>query len=167
MRYLKLYEHFEEDRLEIKNICEEQLAFLLDDGFTIDTGKQYRNKKNSNVLYPITIKKHNRGDYFKWNDIKDDIIPFLEKINTYYTLCDISGGKGIFEVIIHDHNSSSDYYKYQDVITDDMSNGFYFNFYKLMLSKNIPQNTNGKHYIPLDLDKLEQVSIIIGIKDKK
>ena len=83
MEYLKSFKVFEgkvtsDDLIKIKELCNNSLAYLLDDGFLvnvkgvntiyIDIRKPYIKDEDENIIEAPT---------FKWNDIKDDVIPLL------------------------------------------------------------------------------------------
>ena len=83
MKYLQSYKVFEgkvtsDDLIKIKELCNNSLTYLLDDGFLvsvkgvntiyIDIRKPYIKDEDENIIDTPT---------FKWNDIKDDVIPLL------------------------------------------------------------------------------------------
>lgn len=83
MKYLQSYKVFEgkvksDDKIKIKEFCDNHLAYLLDDGFLVNT-------KGINTVYINISKPYIRdNEYniidrptFKWNDIKYDVIPLL------------------------------------------------------------------------------------------
>lgn len=98
MKYLQTFnEQFSYDNL--KQTCEEYLAYLIDDNFDIKVKDnnidnnvvKYRNgnrKVNEREkVTKITIGKDffrsgnsSKGTLFNWNDVKDDILPFIEFI---------------------------------------------------------------------------------------
>lgn len=77
MEYLKSYKVFEgkvtpDDLIKIQELCNNSLAYLLDDGFLVIV-------KGVNTIY-INITKSKVDNIvrtFKWNDIKDDVIPLF------------------------------------------------------------------------------------------
>lgn len=74
-KYIKLYENF--NKSELLNYCEEGLAYLIDDGFSVSvyhfTGDYY-----ANII--ISSKKIN------WFSIRDRVLPFLEILLDEYEL---------------------------------------------------------------------------------
>jgi hypothetical protein len=92
MRYLKTFENLEKFSSgvsEIETFIKNNLAYILDEGFTYKVNfKRYGGKLN----YPVKIVKieekgNNRNlAIFNWDDVKDDLIPFLELLNDTYTL---------------------------------------------------------------------------------
>lgn len=81
---------------DLKLYCEEQLAYLLDeedfqveviitDGFSTDTDK--KNKYTvmiSNNPNERNLPLHTADKLFKWDDVKDYIIPFLIRLDKEY-----------------------------------------------------------------------------------
>ena len=69
------------------NICEDNLAYLIDAGFEIDVTKNKDNKGELTNEYEIFIEKssalhHLSADRgFKWDDLKYDFVPFLELLS--------------------------------------------------------------------------------------
>ena len=88
MRYLKTFENLEKFSSgvsEIETFIKNNLAYILDEGFTFKVNfKRYGGKLN----YPVKIGKIEDRNLviFNWNDVKDDVIPFLELLNDTYTL---------------------------------------------------------------------------------
>lgn len=79
MKHLKSFNeditsfNFEE---ELKDFCEMNLAYLIDEGTEISVGET----QNGNI---VKI----RFDYFKsWDEIKDHIIPFATRLNNKYEM---------------------------------------------------------------------------------
>ena len=92
MRYLKTFEnlnYFSSGVNEIETFIKNNLAYILDEGFTYKVNfKKYNDRFN----YPVRIHKVEQKDntrkqlIFDWVNIKDDLIPFLELLNDTYTL---------------------------------------------------------------------------------
>lgn len=99
MKYIKYFEgvsllriNRELESKELKDFCEEDLCYLVDDGFTIDV----RPKDNLDQ-YDVVINRSDRsyyapGPYDKWTfnyeDICDYLIPFLKRLNKEYLFRD-------------------------------------------------------------------------------
>lgn len=88
MKFLRKFNENLEDRLEIKDYCEMNLAYLIDEGFFIDI-----NWHDMASYYSISLRKSSTTNqhgvitpYFKWDDIKDHYIPFIERIRSKYKL---------------------------------------------------------------------------------
>jgi hypothetical protein len=95
MKYLKSfneslndYEHYE-FRDDITNFAEERLVSLLDEGFRLKIYDAV--SKNVAIGFTIWLCKSDYNDSsFKWDDIKDDYIPFLQLISNKYKLLKFS-----------------------------------------------------------------------------
>jgi hypothetical protein len=76
MKYLKKFLLTEKiDINELQNFCSDNLAYLIDEGF------EFKIKDGNGYTY-ITISKNHfeqLSNYytFEWNEIKEDIIPFI------------------------------------------------------------------------------------------
>jgi hypothetical protein len=92
MRYLKTFENlgqFTGGVYEIEAFIKNNLAYILDEGFTYKVNfKFYGGKMNYIVkIDKIEQKDNNRKQViFNWEELKDDFIPFLELLNDTYTL---------------------------------------------------------------------------------
>lgn len=80
---------------ELKDFCESNLIYLIDDGFTlefVDTSEYYRAYKKDFRGINVRISKYSSDGhligYFNWNDIKDYYIPFLVRISNEYKIYD-------------------------------------------------------------------------------
>jgi hypothetical protein len=90
MKHLKRFnESFEQQltREELKDFCETNLAYLLDDGYEI-----YVKEDRDSLLFALTIpsdistEEDPDAGEFKWDDIKDHFIPFLTHLNNNYEI---------------------------------------------------------------------------------
>lgn len=92
MRYLKTFENLDQFTggvNEIETFIKNNLAYILDEGFTYKVNfKFYGGRMNYIVkIDKIEQKGNNRRQlFFRWKNIKDDFIPFLELLNENYTL---------------------------------------------------------------------------------
>lgn len=92
MKYLRKFNEgvSEED---IRDFCESSFAYLMDEGFTI---KIFSNSQHFSTLRPgvfnIWLQKDNAKSFFKWDDVKDYYIPFLQLLDNRY---DIGGMKEV------------------------------------------------------------------------
>lgn len=92
MRYLKTFEnlnYFSSGVNEIETFIKNNLAYILDEGFIYKVDfRKYGGRFNYQVrIYKIEQKDNNRRQlFFRWENIKDDFIPFLELLNEKYTL---------------------------------------------------------------------------------
>ena len=95
MKYLrKFFESFvnSEIKEELQNFCNDNLAYLLDEGFEVriiwtPNCDAWRIKFSKiGESYP-DLKKVERSRSFYWRDIKNDFIPFFEVLDEKYELC--------------------------------------------------------------------------------
>jgi regulator of sigma D len=100
MKYIKLFEAFDrlsrDQKSELQDYCETNLAYLMDEGFKIRIGQNIDNttlKRRAirNVTIQITKKDSadtsdiDREDFF-WKDVKDQIIPFVLRLEKVYDI---------------------------------------------------------------------------------
>jgi hypothetical protein len=84
MRHLK---NFNESmsKEDLQDFCESTLAYLIDEGFTI---KVYTHGDPRSSLpkgeYNIWLQKDK--EFFKWDDVKDYYIPFLQLLSNRYDI---------------------------------------------------------------------------------
>ncbi len=83
------------DRPVLLKFCEEHLAYLLDEGFDVSVrlhkmeNSAYKNGIRDEGYISLTSNKENnvfKRNSFKWNDVKEDLIPFLEMLIIKYEL---------------------------------------------------------------------------------
>ena len=82
MKHLKKFNESKEFTDEVRDFCEENLAYLLDDDYHIECSNK---RINSDNLIKINLYRY-RGNYFNWIDVKNDFLPFLELLKSKYTL---------------------------------------------------------------------------------
>jgi len=99
---------------KLEKISNDSLAYLIDEGFIISIKD---NKVNYDSI-EIKISKNRTDSYFKWSEVKDDIIQFLEFISESYELED--------EPINFVENLSLDTYTYSYSLDDVINNTGYF-----------------------------------------
>lgn len=86
MRFLKRFNEgvSEED---IRDFCESSFAYLMDEGFTI---KIFSSERPFSSLvkgeFNIWLQKDNAKSFFKWDDVKDYYIPFLQLLDNRYDI---------------------------------------------------------------------------------
>lgn len=88
------------DENELRDFCETNLAYLLDEGFDIMiSGNNFSGDsfKSIKITNPKSLDDREDGaelvarmgyavNYFKWNDIKDHFIPFLTRLLSEYSI---------------------------------------------------------------------------------
>jgi len=80
MRYIKLFEAFEDDLLEFS---EEHLAYLVDDGFEISV---YNSHNYGGGCKKVSIV---RRSGFTWEEIVDRFSPYVYMLNKEYRILEI------------------------------------------------------------------------------
>jgi hypothetical protein len=88
MKHLKRFNEGLDDEDGLKDYCEMNLAYLMDEGFTLNWSRIYGDNPTSTEqtwLMSLRIPAGNmKHDTFKWSDIKDHIIRFAYMINKEY-----------------------------------------------------------------------------------
>jgi len=88
MRYIKLFESFEDDLLEFTQV---HLAYLVDDGFEIN---QHLTHNYFSERKKISIVKRSG---FSWEEITDRFSPYIYMLNKEYNILEVvfhqSGGR--------------------------------------------------------------------------
>jgi hypothetical protein len=93
MRYLKLFEGF--DKESLADLCDSCLAYLMDDGYEYEIQQfhwlDYKIIKFDNKLIEnkSSYWPYRNENFFKWSDVKDQIIPFLEMLSRQYRIKEI------------------------------------------------------------------------------
>ncbi len=77
MKHIKQFN--ESSKESVKEFCEVNLAYLIDEGFVIEL-------VNMNMEPGYLIKLRKRGGWFRWSDIKDEFMPFINIVQREYTL---------------------------------------------------------------------------------
>lgn len=98
MKHLKSFnESVDKDKLlQLKDFCENYLAYLIDDDFIIavkdsyfdrrdpwSTNKELKGNYQNNEA--IIIIKHT-DSFFKWDSVSDSILPFLQMLSKQYSI---------------------------------------------------------------------------------
>lgn len=77
----------EYDTAMLKDYCEMNLAYLIDEGFFIDVHPHGGGYYNIILRKSLTRSQYGvHTSYFKWNDVKDHYIPFILRIQKKYKL---------------------------------------------------------------------------------
>mgnify|MGYP003478237252 FL=1 len=104
---------------KLEKISNDSLAYLIDEGFIISIKD---NKVNYDSI-EIKISKNRTDSYFKWSEVKDDIIQFLEFISESYELEDEPIN---FVENFSNSGISLDTYTYSYSLDDVINNTGYF-----------------------------------------
>lgn len=114
-----------ESLTEIKNFCNTNLAYLMDEGFKLDFLVR-KNRIGSQVHKTVRVLLNKNGisdpNLFIWNDIKDDFIPFITLLSEKYKLFALNNKKEI-SFNFFDNKSKYDEVKFsiedlEDLTTD-------------------------------------------------
>ena len=137
MRYLKTFEnlnYFTSGVNEIETFIKNNIAYILDEGFIYKVDfRKYGGRFNYQVrIYKIEQKGNNRKQIiFNWDDVKDDVIPFLELLNDTYTLDSyspedsslvIDTGDFLHELLDDKKTNEKRWYPIEDLIDDTIGN---------------------------------------------
>jgi hypothetical protein len=77
----------EYDTAMLKDYCEMNLAYLIDEGFFIDVHSHSVGYYSITLRRSLTTNQHGvHTSYFRWDDIKDHYIPFIQRIKNTYKL---------------------------------------------------------------------------------
>lgn len=138
--YIDIYLSGEKEQLneslspkeELEDFCDTHLAYLTDEGFSIDYEELYGGHY-TNVTIRHLKRDENKYSYdFSWDEIKDRFIPFLHILSKEYKLFnfhfeDIACKKD--EVVYMnklDDLLSKNYYSYEDVVEDTINADYLF-----------------------------------------
>lgn len=140
MKYLKRYGFIhslleqssnlsEDDFTELKDFCDNSLAYLLDDGYEIKL-RRYETYMIVTLYFPgdnyDTNDSYSTTGEFHWNDVKDYYIPFLQLLSRRYKLGTLQNkttkGNNIFFSAdrILNRFIPSTYCKVEQVINDEI-----------------------------------------------
>jgi hypothetical protein len=101
---------------ELKEFCENCLAYLLDEGFELELVDRYGRESNDSSyeidsdyswidLYGPWGEPDVHGEQtkasFSWNEVKDYYIPFIQLLKTRYVLVDSEGEAGDLEDLVY------------------------------------------------------------------
>ena len=76
---------------DLQDFCESSLAYLMDEGFTIKIyGRETQGDRTRGYIpqgqFNIFLQKNNAKEFFKWDDINDYYIPFLQLLSNRYDI---------------------------------------------------------------------------------
>jgi hypothetical protein len=170
MRYLKPFnentDNFEE---ELKDFCENNLAYLIDEGLDISVWAPTKFFKG----FKISLDFNSRNDNPRlWNDIKDHMIPFLTRLSNQYEIKQYprQDKKDIMIGLTRDleaaknhwpHRKTELYYQVNKLINDDTKSGVFYA--KLSSNPNVVDDSDDVLYSYIT----EFEFIIGGYKEKK
>jgi hypothetical protein len=119
MKYLKLFESFNKESLT--DLCDTCLAYLMDDGYEYEIQEfdwlDYKIIKFDNKLIEnkSSYWPYRNENFFKWSDVKDQIIPFLKMLSRQYrimeikmdVICEYNNGNGVEQKTFMEYYISS------------------------------------------------------------
>lgn len=113
MKHIKIFEKFN-DINSLEEFCNENLINLIDAGFKLEIKQQ---TYTPGVLYIILSKvgKNKYQNWFVWDDVKDDYIPFLEVLSTKYSIKEIMRDDVKSSIILITHDSNNRIVDLKDV----------------------------------------------------
>jgi hypothetical protein len=112
MRYLKLFEGWEDDLYEeVKDFTEQSLAYLVDDGWKLEFKIWH---KGYSKCINISIEN---DELVSWSLVKDKILPFLQLLERRYKLEDCSRNGSGRPYILYDESASSITYSLKGLIS--------------------------------------------------
>ena len=114
--------------IEIKNLCNTNLAYLMDEGFKLDF--LIRKNRISDKGYKtvrILLKKDDgaRPNTFRWDDIKDDFIPSIIMLSEKYQLYQHYPNKK--DICINFLKETDTYFSIEDLLEDNIPNSLILN----------------------------------------
>jgi hypothetical protein len=96
MRYLRKYNESSSEclnELEIKDFCEINLAYLVDEGLRVVVDDYYE----ADDYFPV-ILSFRQVENRKWDEVKDQIIPFLIRLKSQFSLFQVLRGNYYYDI---------------------------------------------------------------------
>ena len=124
MIYLKVYEGFDvfKDKLdELQDFCDTYLAYMTDKGVVLTVTP---NSRLSSTIFVLSVRSIENKD-FKWNDIKDYFIPFLEVLTKKIGRGNFMTNSDPNHEFKFTNNIGILFRSLEDVITDKIANPSY------------------------------------------
>jgi len=110
MRYLKRYNESVSEE-DLRDFCESSMAYLMDEGFTIKIHGQRTTPFSSlpKGHFNIWLHKNNATEFFKWDEVKDYYIPFLQLLSNRYDIRNFEGKEDTTPTIRFRYRQKKDY----------------------------------------------------------
>jgi hypothetical protein len=99
MRYIKLFESFEDELLELLEFTEVHLVYLIDDGFEISVNYSHNYGGGCKKISIV------RRSGFTWEEIIDRFTPFIYMLDKEYKIFEVSFHQTGGRVYSYDSNS--------------------------------------------------------------
>ena len=123
MKYLKVFEGVREAINKLQSYCEDNLSYLIDNGFVVrvnmNRGNFYKNESDYYVINIFMINSD--GDNpFKWEDVMYDIIPFIIQLDKEFIIKPLYRRDGIIEInpVIFDPSLGKNIFYSLEQLTD-------------------------------------------------
>jgi len=97
MKYLKRYNE-SINEYDLKDYCETNLAYLMDEGLEVRIDPVSWGDYEGDVSVALYLYQSN-GHGRPWSEIKDQIIPFLYRLNKVYEINSLEDGSDKFIVV--------------------------------------------------------------------
>ena len=132
MRYIKKYNEGNSevlDEQEVKDFCEMNAAYLLDDGLEVLVSPEYFDLQVRGAVKTLSYCKVTLSFRLfvnkSWGQIKDAVIPFLTRLRNEYDLLEFYGRRGEdIRVEIYPRHSDSishlDWFNINDMISENI-----------------------------------------------
>jgi hypothetical protein len=98
------------NKQELKEFCEEYLAYLMDEGFEIEIVSE-------DGLEFVHIYYQDKS--FQWSEVKDHFIPFLKMLEINYNLEEKRNGNLVCFDYLHNHRM----YNLNQILNDNLRRG--------------------------------------------
>lgn len=93
MKYLESFGSSTNNNMkDLKRFCQDHLAFLIDEGFSISENTAFAKSTYIIINKPVNVKDnsnnttHSSKSVFQWETIKDHFIPFIHFLNKEYDI---------------------------------------------------------------------------------
>lgn len=114
MKYLKPFNEGISDLtyLEILDFCEENLAYLMDDGFNVSVQSD---SFNGQIDWEIRLRN---SENLQWNYIENHLVPFFIHLDKEFELCNISNTHAKLEFFVKEYGINNGYkwFSIQDLL---------------------------------------------------
>ena len=124
MKYINLFESWKDVELyydnlleEVKDLTEQSLAYLVDEGWEIDF--RIWNTRKGYIPVDSRCISIEKDEGTSWDSVKDRILPFLQLLERRYELEDSSSNRSDKPYVIYDESMSGICYSLQDLLDEE------------------------------------------------
>jgi hypothetical protein len=116
MRYLKPFNEGlkQKEVIALRTFCTDCLIYIIEQGYELWVYQAARDPKEETFVY-FCKPVHNDLGFFRWNDIKDHYIPFIQRLSKRY----------ILETITFKEENQHKLYTLDEIINDNVDNNMY------------------------------------------